>query len=462
MDVISFENVADVCYDPNDPLYWDRDSLRREVDRTFDLCNSCRMCFKYCTAFPRLFEIMDGPADGDVRNISEADQKKVIGECYQCKICYVACPYTDADGHKYDLNFPALMQRAVNIDARENGISFRSKVLQNPDMAGKMNTGLISRLVNKTMNMNFHRKIMQAILGIHKDKKLPEFHRTSFARWFQKYRKKQEQEHTLIADPVAKVVLFSTCFVNYNNPSLGRDVVEVLERNRVHVDCPEQNCCGMPALESGDLKFAIKKMKRNVRLLLPYAKQGYKILAVNPTCSLTLKQEYVRFLPEKDRDDAQVVAQATMDLHEFLFELKKDDKLNRDFLSSPGKVAYHVPCHLRAQNIGFRSRDVMKLVPESQIGVVADCCGHDGTWAMKKEYFDLSMTAGKRAFEGLSEQNADVVATDCPLAAIQLEQGMQADTRPLHPIQVLARAYRRPEAGGWTKPIESNSRPGGS
>ena len=459
MDVISYEDTSALSYDPSEERYWDKTALGKELDRTFEICHGCRMCFKYCPSFPSLFEAIDGHADGDIRKLTGADHEKVIGECYQCKLCYVNCPYTDQDKHSYNLDFPSLMQRAVNVKARDEGVPLRSKILGNPDLAGKMNGGLLSGLVNKAMKVNFHRSIMQAILGIHKDKSLPEFHRTSFMKWFGKRQKAAgvpiAHEPAPVGPEDEKVVLFSTCFVNYNNPDVGQDAVAVLEKNNVEVNCPSQNCCGMPGLESGDLKFALKKMKSNVDSLLPYARQGYKILVINPTCSLTLKKEYIRFLPPGEwREKAKVVAGATMDLHEYLFELKKKDRLNRDFKSTPGSVAYHVPCHLRAQNIGFRSRDIMKLIPGSKISPVAECCGHDGTWAMKTEYFDMSLQAGKKSFEGLKEKNADRVATDCPLAAIQLEQGMEAGERPEHPIQILAKAYLSPSEGGHPRATE--------
>lgn len=450
MSIISYENTKDVTYDPHSALYWDRDSLDREITRTFEICHGCRMCFKYCTAFPSLFTAIDTSADGDVRKISPEDKKKIIGECYQCKICYVKCPYTDRDNHLYNLNYPALMQRAVHIDAKENGVDLRDKILQNADLAGKMTTGLISGVANKILNTNFHRAIAQAIIGIHKDKLLPAFHKSTF---MQRFRKRKKTE---MPAPAAKVVLFSTCFVNYNNPDLGEDAVSVLEKNNVQVVCPEQNCCGMPGLNTGDLPWAEKKMKANVESLYPYAKDGFKILAINPTCSLTLKKEYVTFLPPGEwREKAAVVAAASMDLNEFLFELKKEGKFNRAFRSTPGEVSYHVPCHLRAQNIGFRSRDMMRLIPESEIHLVEECCGHNGTWAMKEEYFDLSMIAGKRSFEGMKEHPDSQFTTDCPLAAIQLEQGTGSKFRPVHPMQILAKAYLSPEEGGFESPVKS-------
>lgn len=449
MGAVSYSEVKDAIYDPNDPLYWDGQSLDRELVRNFDLCNGCRMCFKLCPSFPTLFTAMDG-VEHDATKLDDTVRSQVLDECFQCKLCYVICPYTATDKHPYNIDYPALMERFRLNKARKEGVGLREKALQNPDLIGKLGGGAIARVSNALMKSNFHRSITQAIVGIHKQKTMPEFHRTSFMQW---YRKRAKALAANVSPDAAKVALFATCFVNYNNPRVGKDAVEVLEKNGVHLECPNQNCCGMPALDSGDLKFALKQMKRNIDSLSPYVEQGYKILAINPTCSLTLKKKYAQFMPPGElQEKARALGEATMDLHEFLFELKKEEKFNRDFKSSPGKVAYHVPCHLRAQNIGFRSRDMMKQIPGAQVTPVTECCGHDGSWAMKEEFFEASLVAGKRAFEGLQAQQADVVATDCPLAAIQLEQGMQAKERPLHPVQVLARAYRAPEDGGWANP----------
>ena len=396
MSNISYEDTSNAVYDPYDPRYQDTRSLEKELERTFDLCNSCRMCFKYCPSFPSLFEAMDR-TDADASALTDKDKAKVVGECYQCRICYVVCPYTETDKHPYKIDFPALMLRAKISAARKKGIRFRERLLGDPDLLGRLNSGWLSGIVNRVMKSSLHRSLMHAGLGIHKKKFMPLFYKVSFTRWFRKYQK----THRKKIEPLAqdKVVLFSTCFVNYNNPQIGKDTLAVLEKNQILVEHPTQNCCGMPALDSGNLKAARKKMKGNIRRLLPYVEQGYKILAINPTCSLTLKDEYTRFLPHgKWREAAQKISEAARDLHEYLFELKNKEKFNRDFQSSPGKIAYHAPCHLRAQNIGFRSRDMMRLIPETNITPVAECCGHNGTWAMKKEYFDMSLEAGKRAF----------------------------------------------------------------
>ena len=453
---ISYGDTKDTIYDPYHPKYGDPVSVQNETYRTFDLCNSCRMCFKYCPSFPSLFQAMDR-VNANVSMLTEKDVAKVVGECYQCRVCYIVCPYTETDKHPYKLDFPGLMLRAKNLAVKKSSLSFRERLLGNPDMLGRLNTGLLSFLINWAMKNSLHRSLMQKVLGIHKKKLMPAFHKKSFTSWFRKrYKQRVKQVQVL---PEKKVVLFSTCFVNYNNPQVGKDAVAVLEKNKIWVEHSRQNCCGMPALDGGNFKLAIKKMESNVRNLTPYVVKGYRVLVINPTCSLTLKQEYKRFLPPGElRECARQLSAATEDLHEYLFELKKEKALNLDFKSSPEKVAYHVPCHLRAQNIGFRSRDVMRTIPNTTVSPVAECCGHDGTWAMKKEYFDMSLQAGKRAFDGLQklrseEEGIEQVATDCPLAAIQLQQGLNTDNPPVHPIQILARAYRNPEQGGFPKGI---------
>ena len=453
MPVLNLENHENAIYDPLSAKYWDEDSLQKEMERTFEICHGCRMCFKYCSSFPSLFQAIDKTEKADVLKLAKEDTQKVIDECFQCKICYIKCPYTAQDKHVYNLDFPALMQRAVHVRAKKKGIRFQDKVLQNADLAGKLNSGLISHLVNMTFNSEFHRKIFQVILGIHKNKKMPKFHMTTFSRWFKRHKKLKHKKR--------KVVLFSTCFVNYNNPQIGKDAVFVLEKNNIEVIHPSQNCCGMPGLNSGDLKWALKKMVSNVKKLHPFIQKGYKILAVNPTCSLTLKKEYITFLPKKWQEIALEISKNTFDLHEYLFELKKDNDLNQGFKSTPENIGYHVPCHLRAQNIGYRSRDIMKLIPQSNVQTVDACCGHNGNWAMKKENFELSLKVGKRAFDSLKEKNSDQLATDCPLAAIQIQQGMESSQEPYHPIQILAKAYKKPKEGGFHQEVLAveNSQP---
>jgi Fe-S oxidoreductase len=427
MAVIKGEPTSGLTYNPNDPVYWDKAGLAQEVERIFEICHGCRLCFNLCPSFPALFNAVD-KHDGDVRKLTAAETEYVVDTCYQCKLCYVKCPYTPDDKHEFQLDFPRLMLRANAQRRRETGIPLRSRMLARPELVGRLG-GATPDIANWANKQPLLRGLMESAIGIHKDKQLPEFHAQTFEDWY----------HGRGAPPgdANLAVLFHTCFVNHNNPQIGKDAVEVYARNGVSLGCPKQNCCGMPALEAGDVKLAKEMAAANVASLLPHAAAGKKIVAVNPTCSYMLRKEYGELL---GTEAARQVGAATMDLCEFLFERKRQGHFNRDFKSSPGEVAYHIPCHLKAQNIGFRSRDMMRLIPGAKVTMVEQCSAHDGTWAMKKEFFPLSMLTARKAFAEMNETNAGLFASDCPLAAIQLEQG--TGKRPIHPIQVLARAYR--------------------
>ena len=438
LDAIRYAPTDGLTYNPNEPKYWDKSALAKEIERTFDLCHGCRMCFKFCQSFPTLFDAVD--RHRDVRRIPEATHREVVDQCFQCKLCYTQCPYTEAEGHEFKIDFPRLMLRAKAIRAREEGVQLREKMLRDPDKIGKVGT-LMPGLANWGNRFRPNRILMHILGGIHRDKLLPPFESPTFEKWVSR----QTGGAMASSGGTHKVVLFSTCFVNYNRPAIGRAAWSVLTHNDCKVACPKLNCCGMPALDSGDIKLAQDKARKNVEALAPLVEQGYRIAVVNPTCSLMLKTEYVELLADDSDPEiaqgAHKVAAATRDLGEFLFELEKQGAFRSDFKSTPnGNVAYHAPCHLRMQGIGFRSRDLMRRIPGVLPKLVQECCGHDGTWAMKKEWFELSLKNGQKAFDGMKEAASDLWTSDCPLAAIQFEQACGA--KVLHPIEVLDRAYR--------------------
>lgn len=436
MDTIKFTPTDSLSYNPNEEKYWDKAALREEINRTFEICHSCRMCFKYCDTFPAIFDIID-KEETEIKNFSENQIDDITEKCFQCKICYFKCPYTKDDNHEFNLDFPRLLMRHQAIKAKEQGISLQDKLLGNPDMLGEFGcrTSAIANFANKN---KFNRVMMEKTVGIHKNKALPNFADETFVSWYQKNKTKYQVAEEKAID---KVVLFHTCFGNYNNPEISKDAVYVLWKNNISVELPPMNCCGMPAMESGNLKFAKKEAEQNFKSLFPYIKKGYKVLVLNPTCSMTMKDDYRALLEDlHSKEELEQFSKAIFDMNEYLFTLKKEDKFNRDFKSSPGKVAYHIPCHLRAQNIGYRSRDMMKTIGETSFVLVDECCGHNGTWAMKKQHFEDSMRIGQKAFDKIKNNEHDTVATDCPLAAIQLEQG--TGEKILHTVQILARAYK--------------------
>ena len=445
MDVIKGNPTPGLTYNPNDPLYWDKKALDGEIERVFEICHGCRLCFNLCPSFPELFQAVDRH-EGDVRALTPAENERVLDTCYQCKLCYVKCPYTPDDRHSFQLDFPRLLTRFAALRRREHGAGLREMMLARPEAIGRLGKAT-SGLANWANRQPALRVGMELALGIHRKKLLPDFHSETFEDWFRR-------QPAPAGDPT-KAVLFTTCFVNYNNPQVAKDAVEVFSKNGIALSCPKQNCCGMPALESGDIDLAKQLARSNVASLLPHVEAGKKILAINPTCSYMLRKEYAEL---DGTEGARKVAAATMDLCEYLFQLKQEGSFNRDFRSTPGKIAYHLPCHLKAQNIGYRSRDMMRLIPGASVKLVDQCTGHDGTWAMKKEFFPLSMLAGKKAFDGMKESEPETMATDCPLAAIQFDQAL--GQRPIHPIQVLARAYRAdgfPQAVAPPKPEDSDA-----
>lgn len=434
---IAYAPSDGLSYDPNDDKYWDKIGMMKEIERTFEICHGCRMCFKYCDSFPSLFQFIDDVHEGDVRKITAQETETVMDECFQCKLCEVQCPYTERDNHEFKLDFPKLVHRYKAIRFKDKGATLRDKMLGDPDKAGRMARTLPVFIANSANRNGIHRYFFEKIVGVHRDKLLPDFAGETFEQWAEKNGK--------IGDE-GEVVLFQTCYVQNNEPSIGRDTVEVLEKNQVKTACAKGlNCCGMPAWEHGDIESLRKNAKHNIEKLLPYVEKGAKVLAINPTCAMMIRREYPTLVGPEDRADADKLAAATMDPSEFLWSIRQDERFCGEVKSKPeGKVAYHAPCHLRAQSVGFKGRDLIRKV----LGVVPvttmECCGHDGTYAMTVEGFEPSQRIGKKSFDGMkSDADAEIWATDCPLAAIQFEQ--HAGKKPMHPMTILAKAYRGDE-----------------
>ena len=431
---IAYHPTDGLSYDPTEEKYWDATALNKEIERTFEVCHGCRLCFKYCDSFPTLFSLLDKEYDGDVRKLTADDTETIMDQCFQCKLCEVQCPYTERENHEFRLDFPKLVHRYKAQRARRNGLRLRDKMLGNPDQAAKL-ARLTPAIANAANRVKLHRLFMEKALGIHRDKLLPDFAAKTFEKWAKEMGKIAEA-------PGGEAVLFQTCYVQNNEPQIGRDTVEVLEKNGVDVKCAAGlKCCGMPAWEHGDLDSLKKQAKENLKILLPFVEKGAKVLAINPTCSMMLRREYPTLVDAEDREAAEKLSQAVMDPSEYLWSIRNEPRFNADFKSSPGaKVSYHAPCHLRAQAVGFKGRDLLRKIPGVVPATVMECCGHDGTYAMTVEGFEPSARIGKKAFDGMQEAKAEIWATDCPLAALQFQQ--HAGVRPMHPMSILARAYR--------------------
>jgi len=431
---VSYQPTAGLTYDPADPKYWDAAALDGEIKRTFEICHGCRLCFKFCDSFPTLFGLLDGPLGGDVRRIDARQTQTVMDACFQCKLCEVQCPYTVRDGHEYQLDFPRLVHRWQAQRARTRGVPLAKRLLGNPDAAGAMARASFG-LANLANTLPPARWLMQKLLGVHHKKLLPRFARRSFESW-------AVRQGLVRAEPGGEVVLFQTCYVQHNLPQLGQDTIAVLQQNQVDVRCVRGlRCCGMPAWEHGDLASLQKQARHNLDLLLPFVERGAKVLVLNPTCSMMMRREYPELVAPPDRERARLLAAAVRDASEFVWSLRDEERFRTDFKSSPGSsLVYHAPCHLRAQGIGFKGRDLLRKIPGLVPVATLECCGHDGTWAMTTRGFEASQRHGKKALDAVRDHESPLCVTDCPLAALQFEQhtGRQA----LHPLTVLARAYR--------------------
>jgi glycerol-3-phosphate dehydrogenase subunit C len=422
----------DPALDPTTLAFWDLGKVDAELRRVYDICAGCRRCLPLCPSFKVMFGRLDVEAvDGDVEKLPAADVKEVVDLCYQCKLCFNHCPYTPP--HRWAVDFPRLMLRARAAEARRHGVTLQDRVLGNTDLVGKLGS-LAAPLSNWLNELAVHRRFMQAVAGIHRDRRLPTFHRPTFSAWFRSTARPAAAEGGRTA--ARKVALFTTCSVEYNAPAIGRAAVRVLERNAVDVTVPEQRCCGMPYLDGGAIEQCRSLVRANVRTLAVAVREGREIVSPGPTCSYMLKQEYPWL---DDSEDARLVAASTRDLFEYLARLLAEGALDTRFSRPAGPITYHVPCHLRAQNIGVKSADVLRAIPGAAVNVVERCSAVDGTWGLKTEYFDLSMKVAQPLFDAVRAGGRSTVATDCPLAALQIAQGTGAE--PKHPIQVLAEAY---------------------
>ncbi len=427
-----------ITYDPNHPMYLDEADTRHELERVYDLCHGCRLCFKFCPSFPTLFSYIDVHDDQDAGKMTPAQQDHVIDECFQCKLCYINCPYTP-NQHEWALDFPRLMLRADAM-RRENGqMSVRNKlttaVMGRTDAIGKVATsmGVVTNLVMGAKTGSVVRKIVEKTAGISSVRMLPPFARSRFSTWF------KNRPKTTMLNRQGKVALFPTCLVEYQDPAIGQDLIKVYERNGVECSLVgDVACCGAPFLHSGDVDSFTRVAKDNVKMLADEVRAGNEIVVPQPTCGYVLKKDYLDYVGGAD---ATLVAENTYDAAEYLIRLHKTEgkSLDLNFTGEiPETITYHTPCHLRAQNIGLKSRDLMKLTG-AKINLVQQCSGIDGMWGLRAENAHLSIPIAEKLGQMINDAQGDVVTGDCHLAntAINEQTGKQA----VHPLQVVARAY---------------------
>jgi glycerol-3-phosphate dehydrogenase subunit C len=427
--------MAQHLYDPLDPAWFDVDATRDERDRTFRICTDCRICVKLCPSFRSLFEMIDDLGGSEqAGDLTNAQHKRVIDECYQCKLCYVICPYTPDQQQEWRIDFPQLMLRSITVQGRAGESSRSARLLARTDQQGKLAT-TFAPLLNATAKLRPARIAMEKVTGIARGRLLPTFDRVRFSKWF-RGRDQTPPPGTAEVDR-GPVALFPTCLVEYQEPAIGRAAVAVLERNGFTCELPEgQVCCGMPWLDAGDADKFREAAQRNVTALAPAVEAGRSIVVPQPTCAYTIKNEYPAFL---GTDAARKVAAATFDVSEYLMNEHKVRKLDTNFSGQTYEsIVWHSACHYRAQQIGPRSSQLMQLTG-AKVQMIERCSAIDGTWGLRAENVELAQRVAKPLLEKVRESGAQLVAGDCQLANVAIEEG--SGKRPVHPLQVLARAY---------------------
>jgi len=424
------------------PEFYDEAALEREMERVFEICHGCRRCVSLCQSFPTLFDLVDNSKTMEVDGVAKADYAKVVEQCYLCDICYMTkCPYVPP--HPWNLDFPHLMLRAKAVEFKKGNTRFRDRLLTSTDRVGRLATiPVIVQMVNKANAMPAARKVMDKVLGVAAGARLPPYDSARF----------RDTAKASVAWPVrdgertpGKVAVFATCYINYNEPGIGRDLLQVLAHNEVPYTIAEKEaCCGMPKLELGDLE-AVEKLKDiNIGALSKLARDGYAIMTAVPSCTLMFKHELPLIFPEDP--DVKAVSEAMFDPFEYLVLRDRDGLLRKDFKTPLGKVSYHIPCHARVQNVGQKTREVLEWIPSTTVTTVERCAGHDGTYGVKSEFYANSLKIGKPVFRQMGEGEPDFVASDCPIAGRRIMQGIaesgaELRARKEHPLTLLRIAY---------------------
>ena len=419
--------------------FYDEAPLFEELERVFDICHGCRRCFNLCNSFPTLFDAVDESDTMEVDGVPKKVYWDVVDHCYLCDMCYMSkCPYVPP--HEWNIDFPHLMLRAKAARFKKEGASVRDKILSATDTVGKLaGIPVVVNAVNATNRSKTGRKLLEATLGVHHKALVPAYHSNTARKRLARLKNAKPSNVTPTKNTRGKVVLYTTCYGNRNHPAIDEDLVAIFEHNGIPMALAEKEvCCGMPKLELGDLESVAKAKETNIPILAAMVDDGWDIVTPIPSCTLMYKQELPLMFP----DDPEVakVREAMHDPFEYLMLRHKDGELKTEFKKSLGKVSYQVPCHLRVQNIGLKTRDILQLVPGTTVDVIERCSGHDGTYAVKKEFHEISKKIARPVVSKLKRAEADHFVSDCPMAAEQIAEEVD-EHKANNPMSLLRSAY---------------------
>lgn len=420
--------------------FYATDSLETELERVFDVCHGCRRCFNLCNAFPTLFDAVDESDSGELDSVPKKVFWDVVDECYLCDMCFMSkCPYVPP--HELNIDFPQLMLRAKATRFKREGAPLPDRILASTDQLGSLaGIPVVAGVINAINRSKPGRKLLEQTLGIDGSAPIPEYHSHGGRKRVGVKSGAKARIGTPVQGTTGRVVLFATCYGDKNSPQIVADLAAVFEHNGIPVALVEsERCCGMPKLELGDLEAVDRARAANIAQLLPWADDGWDIVAPVPSCVLMFRQELPLMFP--DDADVQAVSNAFFDPFEYLYRRYRGGRLNTEFQTSLGKVSYQVPCHLRVQNIGLKTRDILQLVPNTSVAVIERCSGHDGTYGVKKRFREASVKIARPVVRQVEQAGSDYFTSDCPMAGVQIDQLREAPGGYQHPLSLLRKAY---------------------
>lgn len=431
--VIDWENEA----------FYDEVELDAELRRVFDICHGCRRCFNLCDSFPTLFDLIDETSSGELDEVKSENFPRVVDECTLCDLCFVnKCPYVPP--HEFDVDFPHLMLRHRTVEAKKNGIRIVQKQISKTDQVGAV-ASKIAPVVNWATSIANKpvRKAIELVAGIDAKVNLPTYSNKTLCQQVEIAPCSINTNGSAYGE---KAVLFATCFGNYNSPAIGLAALNVLAHQGVDVDVIYPGCCGMPLFEKGDLKSVAKQAEKISNALALYVEQNSVIISIIPSCSLMMKSEWPLLLPKNEH--VQHLSKQVMDISEYIIHLHKKYSLTEGLKSLENKaVTLHLACHSRAQNIGAKAAEMLRLIPNLNVQIIERCSGHGGTWGLMKEHFQTALKVGKPTAKQALNLDNPLILSECPLALKHILQGMQIqDSKSdayatMHPIELLARSY---------------------
>jgi glycerol-3-phosphate dehydrogenase subunit C len=426
--------------------FYDEAKLEAEMRRVFDICHGCRRCFNLCDSFPRLFDLVDASST-EMEGVAGADFKKVVDACTLCDMCFMTkCPYVPP--HEFNVDVPHLMLRHRAVEARLGRVPFAERQLTETDRNGRLGCSFsgLANWATKRGNA-LTRPLMEAIAGVHRDAELPRYASRPFVDRARDSKVSVNREAPAFG---RKAVLYATCFANYNSPAIADAALKVLAHNGVETEVVYPGCCGMPQLEHGEIARVAAGAQRVAAAMAPWIDKGYDVVALVPSCALMLKFEWPLILPGDEA--VKRLSQATFDIAEYVVAIAKKEGLAPGLKPLDGAVALHLACHARAQNMGPKGADLLRLIPDTPLKVIERCSGHGGSWGVMKDTFEVALKVGRPVARQAAESGAPFVVSECPLAREHIVQGMErlegeagaraeASRAFQHPIELLARAY---------------------